>query len=56
MRITKEVLNNKIAYTSEVTGKEIINRIFNGYNHLYINSEIILGSTNKECADFLMDL
>lgn len=53
MNITKKILNEKITYANKTLDTTIINRDFNGFNHLMIKNENIFIGSNKECVDFL---
>lgn len=55
-RITNKILSDKITYANEMLSTKIENRIFNGYNHLTLNSDNIFVGSNRECVDFLTGL
>ncbi len=55
-RITKQILKDKIIYTNETLNTNIENHIYNGYNHLTLNTENIFVGSNRECVEFLNGL
>lgn len=54
--ITKSMLKDKITYANEMLDTTIINRDFNGYNHLMIEGDNIFAGSNRECVEFLNGL
>lgn len=56
MRTTKSMLKDKIIYANEMLDTTIINRDFNGYNHLMIEGDNIFTGSNRECVEFLNGL
>lgn len=55
-RITNQILNDKITYTNETLNTNIVNRSYNGYEHLTLNTENIFVGTKRECVEFLTGL
>ena len=56
MRTTNAMLNNKITYANETLNTNFVNRVYNGYNHLTLNTENVFAGNNRECIDFLAGL
>lgn len=56
MKTTNEMLKNRIIYANEMLNTNIVNRNYNGFEHLTLDTENLFTGTKKECINFLNGL